>query len=220
MKTENVVDCPPCGESTLKGGKGGVNKGNLFDNPPSALRATSTADGEVNGGFTLIELLVVVLIIAILAAVAVPQYQKSVEKSRAMQALILLKAMAQAQKSYYLANGVYATKFDQLDVDLPAWSGNTAWIASEYKDIRSNDEWSLQLMSHAIYIGRILGKYKGIGFMYWLDDSNANYPQDTLICYEREDGGVTFDGKRGDYCQKIMGGARYNNATRVYTLPY
>ncbi|MCQ2410079.1 MAG: prepilin-type N-terminal cleavage/methylation domain-containing protein, partial [Elusimicrobiaceae bacterium] len=54
------------------------------------------------GGFTLIELLVVVLIIGILTAVALPQYQRAVEKSKATQAWSVLKSVAQAKEAYYL----------------------------------------------------------------------------------------------------------------------
>ena len=73
-----------------------------------------------NGGFTLLELLVVVLIIGILAAVALPQYQTAVLKSRAAEMLLLGKAVQSAQKVYYMANGTLSADLTALDIALPA----------------------------------------------------------------------------------------------------
>ena len=70
-------------------------------------------------GFTLIELLVVVLIIGILAAIALPQYTKTVEKSRASEALINLKAISDAAQRYYLLNNSSYSDIttDNLDIE-------------------------------------------------------------------------------------------------------
>ena len=61
--------------------------------------------------FTLIELLVVVLIIGILAAIALPQYEKAVEKSRAAEAAITLGSMKRAVDIWIMENG-YPTDSD------------------------------------------------------------------------------------------------------------
>ncbi len=58
-----------------------------------------------NQAFTLIELLVVVLIIGILAAVAVPQYQKAVLKSRITEVKTLINAAEKGMNLYILKNG-------------------------------------------------------------------------------------------------------------------
>ena len=69
-----------------------------------------------NKGFTLIELLVVVLIIGILAAMAMPQYFKAMERSRMTEAVTLLANIAQAQQRKYMQINAYAENYSGLDV--------------------------------------------------------------------------------------------------------
>ncbi len=73
-----------------------------------------------NAAFTLIELLIVVLIIGILAAVALPQYQAAVDKSRFMGFLPLLRSIKDSQERYFMANGNYTLDMGNLDIQIPA----------------------------------------------------------------------------------------------------
>ena len=66
--------------------------------------------------FTLIEFLVVVLIIGILAAVAIPQYQKAVGVSHIKALFPIARSVLEAERRFYLANGYYTGNLNRLDI--------------------------------------------------------------------------------------------------------
>ncbi len=102
-------------------------------NAPSTWRervAGGRVGGKFSRGFTLIELLVVVLIIGILAAVALPQYQKAVERGRATQWVSMFESYKKAMNLYVLEHGYQDVSFwgegteekprEDLIIDFPA----------------------------------------------------------------------------------------------------
>ena len=65
-------------------------------------------------GFTLIELMIVVAIIAILAAIALPSYDRYVKKARRTDAKQALLDFAARQEKFFSTNNLYATDATQL----------------------------------------------------------------------------------------------------------
>ncbi len=74
-------------------------------------------------GFTLLELLMVVIIIAILASLALPQYLRTVAKARRSEALNVLATIRSAEQRYKAQFSLFSDAFGPLDIDYSDASG-------------------------------------------------------------------------------------------------
>ena len=173
------------------------------------------------GGFTLIELLVVVLIIGILAAVALPQYQKSMEKAKAAEAFRVLKSVFQSFENYYLENGVAPRRFDQLAVDIP-WKNRPDLKTSVSVDVKANYDWQIAInldgSAQGVYMRRLQGEYVGGTFYMWQQYGyTSKVPTHQIICGE-----LISKLEEGSYCVKLFQGKKlhFTSSTRYYKLPF
>lgn len=86
------------------------------------------------GGFTLIELLVVIIIIAILAAIAIPMYLSQRQKGWESNAKSDLRNAAVAQESYFTDNDGYSGDTGELEVEGWNPSGDVTLTIDEATD--------------------------------------------------------------------------------------
>lgn len=65
-------------------------------------------------GFSLIELMLAVAIVGILAAIAIPNYQDYITRSKRAEGMALLQEMSALQERFYAQNGRYVTSNNDI----------------------------------------------------------------------------------------------------------
>lgn len=126
-------------------------------------------------GFTLIELLVVVLIIGILAAVALPQYTRAVEKSRFVKYRMWVKRIVDAEREFYLANGNWSYDFESLTLDIPADSTLRVAPPRGYLTLPTGDKFNLN------------AEVANLQFVYKNTTFSMSFEAGTLGCFHYGD---------------------------------
>ncbi|MBR4592171.1 MAG: pilin [Elusimicrobiaceae bacterium] len=143
-------------------------------------------------GFTLIELLAVVLILSILTAIAVPQYRKSLERSRVAEALQMLPALFDSRDRLMTELG-YSFRNVPAGI-MPAWTTDITFakLDVEMKGTSiTSHEWETDNFTYYLFpvdepkrVSATLnrGIYSGTSILYDGEDYTCCNISDTTVC--------------------------------------
>src|SRR5579885_1939373 len=83
--------------------------------------------GKNNRGFTIIEIMVIVAIMAILAGISIPQYQRMVNKGNQQGAVAALTSTYMAEKNFAAENHTYTSCLSSIGVVAPGGTNSKQW---------------------------------------------------------------------------------------------
>ena len=167
-------------------------------------------------GFTLIEILIAIMIMIVLVTIAVPMYERAVEKSRVTDARTTLKRIYDAKRQVMDAMqmqdasipDVYSSTrfgFENLGFSLDCPQGTTVQnnhiVSCATQDFVFFMQPLDQAQSNAVCAVRRTGDYAGVNFIYRGEETN-----DVTVKFQCQDGGVA------DGCEVYGMPSAVNNA--------
>ena len=132
-------------------------------------------------GFTLVEILIAVMITTILVAMAVPMYEKAIEKSRLAEARTMLKRLYEAKRrvmddqeiTTYVGT---AFGFENLDFAMPCTSTTTSHnhvATCNSRDFTYDLSPTGTGQANAVCAARRRGDHVGVAFLYQESDATG-----------------------------------------------